>query len=104
MAIPICFCILVGIRRSVRLTDKFNLGSIIYTILPVVISKPLGVPDLVMVGLLLENGSIVEKYQGGGTYLKFAQGMIDNGYLNHVFDLFKAAGHLSMPAASFGKS
>jgi hypothetical protein len=63
MAVPICISLLVGIRRSVRLTNQSYLGSVIsiLIILPVVISKPLGLPDLVVVGLLLGDGSLVKK-------------------------------------------
>lgn len=74
--------------------------------MPVGSPKTTGFPDLdqVMVGLLLGDGTLVKKYTGGGTYFKFAQGMIHFDYLQHVFDLFKSAGHVNMPSTSMGMS
>jgi len=40
----------------------------------------------------------------GGTYFKFAQGMVHFDYLQHVFDVFKSAGHVNMGAPSHGTS
>lgn len=57
-----------------------------------------------MVGLLLGDGSLVKKYKGGGTYFKFAQGLIHFGYLEHVFSLFKQVGYVEMKAPSMGTS
>lgn len=57
-----------------------------------------------MVGFLLGDGTLVKKYQGGGTYFKYAQGMVHFDYLNHVFDQLKTAGHVHMTAPSIGTS
>jgi hypothetical protein len=57
-----------------------------------------------MVGLLLGDGSLVKKYIGGGTYFKYAQGVIHSSYLYHVFSLFKHIGCLNMENPSLGQS
>ncbi len=60
--------------------------------------------DQAMVGLLLGDASLVKKYEGGSTYFKFTQGLLNFGYLQHVFDLFKHAGYVLMEAPSIGKT
>lgn len=60
--------------------------------------------DQAMVGLLLGDASLVKKYEGGATYFKFTQGLVNFGYLQHVFDLFKYAGYVLMEAPSIGKT
>jgi len=60
--------------------------------------------DQAMVGLLLGDGTLRKKYEGGSTYFKFAQGQVNSDYLHHVFDIFKHAGYVLMDAPSPGKS
>jgi hypothetical protein len=57
-----------------------------------------------MVGLLLGDGTLVKKYEGGATYFKFAQSIIHEDYLFHVFTLFKEQGLVNMLAPSKGQS
>ena len=42
----------------------------------------------VLTGVILSDGSLVKKYQNGGTYLKFAQSVIHTGYFMSVFNIF----------------
>jgi len=57
-----------------------------------------------MVGLILGDGSLVKKYEGGGTYFKFAQGDLHVSYLFHVFGLFHKAGLVNISEPSPGTS
>ena len=57
-----------------------------------------------MNGMLLGDGVLVKKYEGGGTYFKFTQSEIHLDYLNHVFSLFKELGVVSMDAPNKGHS
>lgn len=58
----------------------------------------------VMTGTLLGDRSLVKKYEGGGTYYKFAQSIKHSDYLYHIFDLFKACGYVNMDKPSEGTS
>jgi LAGLIDADG DNA endonuclease family len=60
-------------------------------------------PEQAMSGLLLGDGVLVKKYEGGGTYFKFTQGAVHLDYLNHVFSLFKDLGVVLMAAHSQGQ-
>nr|ATX61956.1 hypothetical protein [Tremella fuciformis]ATX61977.1 hypothetical protein [Tremella fuciformis]ATX62022.1 hypothetical protein [Tremella fuciformis]ATX62068.1 hypothetical protein [Tremella fuciformis]ATX62113.1 hypothetical protein [Tremella fuciformis] len=57
-----------------------------------------------MTGLMLGDGTLVKKYVSGGTYFKFAQGMVHQEYLEHVFNLFKVDGLVKMRVPSVGKT
>jgi hypothetical protein len=85
-----------------------ELGLALLSIIPLIPLAKTTEPDdylnQMMVGLMLGDGTLVKKYVGGSTYFKFAQGLVNVDYLQHVFDLFKRAGYVNMDAASEGKS
>lgn len=114
MVIPIHLCLLVGFVDITNLLSFFSPTMVEHSIEFVSLLNliPFLVPnspsktylEQAMVGLLLGDGSLVKKYVGGGTYFKFAQSTIHSGYLQHVFNIFNAGGHLIMSAPSQGKS
>lgn len=55
--------------------------------------------DQMKTGLLLSDGTLVKKYQNGGTYFQMAQSIIHKGFICHVHSLYLAAGlcHLQEP-------
>ena len=56
-------------------------------------------PDYIkqaLVGLLLGDGILVKKYKGGGTYFQYAQGEIQESYINYVFNLFYQSNYCNM--------
>lgn len=85
-----------------------ELGLALLSIIPLIPLVKTNEPDdylnQMMVGLMLGDGTLVKKYAGGSTYFKFAQSVINVEYLQHVFNLFKQAGHVNMEAPSEGKS
>jgi len=58
----------------------------------------------VITGLLLGDGTLIKKYVGGGTYLKYAQSTIHSEYLQFLFDMFKKFGVILMDKPYFGTS
>ena len=59
----------------------------------------------VLTGVILSDGSLVKKYQNGGTYLKFAQSVIHTGYFMSVFNIFSNQGlcNITTPTVSIAK-
>jgi hypothetical protein len=59
----------------------------------------------VLTGVILSDGSLVKKYQNGGTYLKFAQSVIHTGYFMSVFNIFSNQGlcNITTPIVSIAK-
>ena len=57
-----------------------------------------------MIGLLLGDGTLVKKYKGGGTYFKYAQGLVHDSDISHVFNLFSKAGLCNMIKPTKGSS
>lgn len=55
-----------------------------------------------IIGHLLGDGTLVQKYKGGGTYFKFAQSEVHLSYLVHVFNLFSYAGLCNMTKVKKG--
>nr|YP_010555471.1 LAGLIDADG endonuclease [Ramaria rubella]UYR22219.1 LAGLIDADG endonuclease [Ramaria rubella] len=45
-----------------------------------------------MVGFLLGDGSLIKKYEGGGTYFQYTQSINHSEYLHFIFNLFKELG------------
>jgi hypothetical protein len=50
----------------------------------------------VLFGVILSDGSLVKKYETGGTYLKFAQSIINTGYMMFIFNIFAERGLCNM--------
>lgn len=104
-------CLFIGGVHSLITIEAFPCAESVLTLFSITPliplsndAKPDNYLDQTMVGLMLGDGTLVKKYAGGSTYFKFAQGLINSGYLNHVFQLFKEAGYVNMPAPSEGKS
>ena len=59
----------------------------------------------VLTGVILSDGSLVKKYKNGGTYLQFAQSVINTGYFMSVFNIFANQGlcNITTPSVSIAK-
>jgi hypothetical protein len=87
--------------------DPFVIGPgviLIMSLPPIKFGSHYNVFDQMITGLLLGDGSLVKKYLNGGTYFKFAQGLLHLPYLIHVFNQFKLHGLVLMSEVSIGKS
>jgi hypothetical protein len=94
LAVPLRQSILVGSRISFLVEGTSTMTMLSLT--PLAIKGNKDYVDQVMVGTLLGDRSLVKKYEGGGTYYKFAQSTKHSDYLHHIFNLFKDCGYVNM--------
>jgi len=63
---------------------KFSIIPLLIPNTPYSDSPKASYVEQAMTGMLLGAGGLVKKYEGGGTYFKYAQGEVHLDYLNHV--------------------